>query len=473
MYDQVTWNASVDKMLIYDIGMTGEFLGETEALATLAGILNKSDDVALLKARQADMAAKVQQHLWSEEDQIYLNFQQDTNTFNSHTSPTSFYPMLSGTATVEQALAMTRRWLTNHSGYCLGNSSSNPMPPAPPSTHSDAQSFSTWWSSKLSDNAICIRGGMNCDKAAAARSLDTSTVDAKHRSARADVHFGDCCPLPMHQKDGLAPPVLDPSYEFMRTEAYLLPSASDIASAGDPSLVELQMFYSHDNHDNFVGTNASKPGYQPVVGCSVDEKFNLSTVPARIFKNPPNASYVPMDLYWSEKRKDYQNVASEATRHWLCTKPACGSDYYVFVQRLGFVMIADGGWKPGQHNRTTMGPCRYSLPSTPNDDPAYKDNSYWRGRECCQSIAISRPACALTACVSGVWGPLNYLVYRLRIISMLIENLDWLKFTTFCDTDTNTNDADAGTWVWRTQNMLPNPRSSLHASSWRFSRVRP
>ena len=37
-----------------------------------------------------------------------------------------------------------------------------------------------------------------------------------------------------------------------------------------------------------------------------------------------------------------------------------------------------------------MGPCRYSLPSTPNDDPAYKDNSYWRGR---------------------VWGPLNLLVY--------------------------------------------------------------
>ena len=33
---------------------------------------------------------------------------------------------------------------------------------------------------------------------------------------------------------------------------------------------------------------------------------------------------------------------------------------------------------------------RYGLPSTPNDDPAYRDNSYWRGR---------------------VWGPLNLLVY--------------------------------------------------------------
>ena len=116
MYDQVTWNATVDKMLIYDVGMTGEFMGETEALVELAGILNKTDDVVLLKARQADMAARVQKTLWSAASQTYLNYQVDTGTFNTHTSPTSFYPMLSGTATVEQALAMTRRWLTNHSG---------------------------------------------------------------------------------------------------------------------------------------------------------------------------------------------------------------------------------------------------------------------------------------------------------------------------------------------------------------------
>lgn len=61
----------------------------------------------------------------------------------------------------------------------------------------------------------------------------------------------------------------------------------------------------------------------------------------------------------------------------------------VFVQRLGYVMITDSGWTPGQSNRSTYGRCRYSLPSTPNNDPAYLDNSYWRGR---------------------VWGPLNYLV---------------------------------------------------------------
>ena len=36
-------------MLIYDVGMTGEWLGEVEALAELAGYLNLTEDVALLK----------------------------------------------------------------------------------------------------------------------------------------------------------------------------------------------------------------------------------------------------------------------------------------------------------------------------------------------------------------------------------------------------------------------------------------
>jgi hypothetical protein len=193
-------------------------------------------------------------------------------------------------ATVEQALAMTRRWLTNHSGYCLGNSSSSP--PSPPAPAHNGQSLSTWWSSKYNDNAICIRGGVNCDKAAAARSLDTNTVAAKHHSAKADVHFGDCCPLPMHQKDGLAPPVLDPAYKFMRTESYLMPTHAEIAVAAGITLVELQMVYSKANQDNFLGTaNASAlPGYNAVVGCSVDEQYNLSAIPARIFAEPPNAS---------------------------------------------------------------------------------------------------------------------------------------------------------------------------------------
>ena len=106
----------------------GEFLGECDALTELAAALNRTDDAAKFAARRDAMAAKAQQHLWDASRGLYLNFQQDSGTFNEHSSPTSFYPMLSGTATQEQALSMTRRWLTNRSAYCVGDSSGSPPP---------------------------------------------------------------------------------------------------------------------------------------------------------------------------------------------------------------------------------------------------------------------------------------------------------------------------------------------------------
>lgn len=361
---------------IYDVGMTGEFLGETEALAELAAILNLTDDVALLTKRQADMAARVQKTLWSSASQIYLNYQVDTQTFNTHTSPTSFYPMLSGTATVEQALAMTRRWLTNHSGYCVGNST---IPaPAPPSPTSSEQQLSNWWSGKMTDNAICIRGGPHCSPTA----LDTTGMDAKHRSAAHGGGSGDCCPSSVYHQDGLAPRDYG-SYEYVREEAhgsYLLPTDEELrarAATAPDALVQLKMFYSSHNNDNFLGTNATYTGrsfhagtYVELLAESLDGKTNLSSVAATIFATPPNSSYVPMDLYWSAIRKDVQNVASAAAHHWLQ-----GGDY-VKVQRLGWVLSTT----VVPQGKDVYGACRYGLPSTPNNDPAYADHSYWRGR---------------------------------------------------------------------------------------------
>jgi hypothetical protein len=118
---------------------------------------------------------------------------------------------------------------------------------------------------------------------------DTSSTEAKHRSA---AHFGDCCPLPMHKKDGLAPPVLDPGYTFTRTESYLVPTAEEVAAAvgggggGDgaaaaaaAAVVELKMFYSEANHDNYLGTNATfKSGYKQISATSVDEAVTLPSV---------------------------------------------------------------------------------------------------------------------------------------------------------------------------------------------------
>ena len=72
MYDQVTWNATANKMLIYDVGMTGEFLGECAALEEMAGALNRSADVAMLR-RGAAVAAAAQRTLWNAARGLYLN----------------------------------------------------------------------------------------------------------------------------------------------------------------------------------------------------------------------------------------------------------------------------------------------------------------------------------------------------------------------------------------------------------------
>ena len=276
---------------------------------------------------------------------------------------------------------MTRRWLTNESGYCVGNDTA---PSPPPPKRPTEKSLSNWFSERHHDNAICLRGGPECE--VLHQLPDTNSRDAKRNSA---AHIGDCCPAPMHVPNGFSPPLMDTSYRFVRTESYEVPTVSEIKAAS-VAVVELKFFYSKVNHDNFLGTNVSTAGYEEVLGLSMDGTANISQIAATIFETPPNKSYVPMELWWSEGRSDYQNVASEASRYWLCKDSSKCKDPYVLVQRLGFVMISDHGWSPGDDNHTTMGPCRYALPSTPNNDLAYRDNSYWRGR---------------------VWGPLNYLVF--------------------------------------------------------------
>ena len=410
MYDQVTWSANASKMLIYDVGMTSEWLGEVDALIDLAKVLNKSDDVAMLTARQADMAKAVQSTLWSASLGLYFNYQVDTKTFNTHSSPTSFYPMLSGTATPAQAVEMTKRWLTNHSGYCIGSSSHNrtdPPTPAPIPPETGGWFMSTRYSAIQSDNAICISnptcraGGSSAVSEVPAlqweqeQQLDTQTSHAKQDSAtfasataaasaaalrrvKASQHL-ECCP-PNLWRDGQTNAS---SYEWYRPEGYILPfpSSEELRTFPDITTVKLQMFYSASNSDNFLGINASSD-YVVVKGIT-EKTAHLGHNAAMIFATQPNTSYVPLDLFWNEHLKDYQTVGSPMTRKYL--------DGYVFVQRLGFVLAPPKCDSPLPGCELPhLSPCKFGLPSTPNSDAAYVDNAYWRGR---------------------VWGPLNLLVY--------------------------------------------------------------
>ena len=164
---------SCPKMMLYDIGFTGMVTSEAQALVTLAGILNRSTDAAMLTARVAKLRVAAQA-LWdpSNNGGIFTNkfagklhgtcppnlvpctysvqvmchsdsaiFPRDSGSmydillyevgkegFYQRVSPTSFYAMLGGIATDEQATAMVTNWLLSKDHFCIsktGDSAGN------------------------------------------------------------------------------------------------------------------------------------------------------------------------------------------------------------------------------------------------------------------------------------------------------------------------------------------------------------
>jgi len=176
-------------------------------------------------------------------------------------------------------------------------------------------------------------------------------VEAKHISSRAHSRT-ECCP----------PTVQDPEYQYIRDEGvtFTTVTAEDRAAHPEVETVELKLFYSSSNKDNFLGVNATdKSGYVVVRAGDASSGHQLPDVVAIAFVTQPNQTFAPLDLYWSEDRKDYQTVASLESRKWLTG--------YAFVQRLGWVLPV--------HGYHPSGKCAFGLPSTPFDDPAFADNS--------------------------------------------------------------------------------------------------
>ena len=118
------------------------FVSEAESLATLAGIIGRPEDATKMAARAASQRGLIAKHLWDEQGGIYTN-KFWNGTFYRRISPTSFYAMMAGAPTDEQAAAMVTNWLLNPDHFCVapngdfkGNSNDWCVPPPPP--------FSVW-----------------------------------------------------------------------------------------------------------------------------------------------------------------------------------------------------------------------------------------------------------------------------------------------------------------------------------------
>ena len=106
------------QMPLADVGMTSLLVSEAEALVELAEILGRTETAAMLRARCADMRARIQAHMWSEELGMYSNTWPN-GSFYPRIGPTSFFPLFAQAPTDDQAKQMMTGWLMNASHFCV------------------------------------------------------------------------------------------------------------------------------------------------------------------------------------------------------------------------------------------------------------------------------------------------------------------------------------------------------------------
>ncbi|MBN1934074.1 MAG: hypothetical protein JW934_05395 [Anaerolineae bacterium] len=112
MYDDIPFNKTTGLIELADVGLTGMYIADCEALAEIAGVLGRNVEQLELQ-RRAEIFRRNMQSLWDEETGLFLNRRTDTGAFEHRLSPTHFYALLGGAATPEQAQRMIDEHLYN------------------------------------------------------------------------------------------------------------------------------------------------------------------------------------------------------------------------------------------------------------------------------------------------------------------------------------------------------------------------
>jgi hypothetical protein len=112
MWDDVHYDDRTYTMDLDDVGLNSLYALDAECLAELGALLGKEEDRRSFEAEYEKMKQLVRDKLWNEKDGIYEN-RFWNGQFSKRLSPSSFYPMLAGIATSEQAKRMVNEHLLN------------------------------------------------------------------------------------------------------------------------------------------------------------------------------------------------------------------------------------------------------------------------------------------------------------------------------------------------------------------------
>jgi hypothetical protein len=239
MWDEAGWSpceGGLGLMELYDAGLTGLFLAETEALLAIAAVIGRPDVVPVLQARFNATAAAMNAHLWNGTRGFYNNVAWD-GTPSVHLSPTSYYPLMaspgSGAVPRERAAAMAVS-LSSPLGMCLNTSAFGPAGPFSATTSrwvkltGDAEDTATCASeaciaalviNQYPQTTVANLGALVLNASAAG--ADLVPLANWFSTARFDTALTNTTE---------SPPFGDSSYVLQRLEGFCLPSAAHVAA---------------------------------------------------------------------------------------------------------------------------------------------------------------------------------------------------------------------------------------------------
>lgn len=105
MYDDIPFDKEKHIMKLADVGLTGLFIMDCEALIELASVIGRVDVIDEL-TKKAEKSKIGLSQMWDEKTGMYLNKRTDTGEFNYRISPTNFYALFSDSVTEYQAKRM-------------------------------------------------------------------------------------------------------------------------------------------------------------------------------------------------------------------------------------------------------------------------------------------------------------------------------------------------------------------------------
>ena len=115
MYDDIPFDEEKHIMRLADVGLTGLYIMDCEALAEIADIIGRPESKELRD--RAEHSKNGLETLWDEKFGMYLNKRTDTGEFNYRMSPTNFYALFSDKVSAERAERIVKEHFFNEKEF--------------------------------------------------------------------------------------------------------------------------------------------------------------------------------------------------------------------------------------------------------------------------------------------------------------------------------------------------------------------